>query len=82
MTKKELIKVAKATYPKEYELHSALRDGHSRAGRMLQDMGDVKLTPKEVVLKCELGEIEELKNKAKEIITKRKLYTKWCELYR
>ena len=81
MLKETFLKKVKEIYPKEYTLHMTIKNGDSLAGRILQDMACGTISPSMIIVQCNLGEIDELRNKAQLIVDKQKLYTKWCELY-
>ena len=80
--KETFIKKVKKIYPKEFSLHKAIKCGDSLAGRILYDMGSGNsISPSMIIVKCNLGEIDELRDKAQLIVDKSKLYTTWCELH-
>ncbi len=74
MLKETFLKKVKEIYPKEYTLHTAIKTGDRFAGRMLQDMAGGTINPSMIIVQCNLGEIDALRDKAQLIVDKQKKF--------
>ena len=71
------IKETKKEYPKYPELHRALDSGAESVGRYLDDNSFINISPDEIIKMIDLGKEKLLREKAKKIVHRRKLYNKW-----
>lgn len=76
MYSQDLINEIKEVYPDFPELHERAEKGSIWVGRILQDSIPNGITPEEIMAATDL---EELKNKARIIKRKEKLYRKWLK---
>lgn len=76
----EFVKRAKAEYPNWAELHKALDGDNEFVGRYLDDSSQGGISPDEIVKLIDQNKVQELRQKADQLIRRRKLYGDWYDI--